>query len=417
MVCFDRVFPCGRLRALSALVLLTLLFFTAACDDPTGVGGELIDRGDTGPNRVILPLEVDTVNYAPTTGAASQINVRVSRFLAGQTTNDPLGDVTAQGYFDFGRANAPGDIEALTIDTVEVELRPAAFYGDTTQAAELALYDMTDEWEASGADADTSLSGTVEPSPITTFSVQPSDSVVTVQLPDSWIREHDSEIKAETDSLFADRFHGFQVRNAGGSSVVSFTASATTMRATFDDDASDVSFGLTQNLTTIQQPDPQQVEDRYVIQDGTGRALAFAFDFPDSLRNASVNNATLVLEADTTLEETPPNFARPSLETLDLYGIPTENPEGGPRLLQRRGLTLNADASRFENNFPLNSLVQDFLLGTSEVERFQIRPPLQVAQTNFGNVPVSVPSLNSTLIRRDPEHQPRLVLTYTPTDE
>lgn len=420
-----------RSRALGTLLCAFLLIVPAACDDPTSVGGELIGQQGVGPERVELELNVSTVQVAPITGATSSTVLSASRFLAGQTTDDPLGDVEATAYIDFARASAPSNLADRTLEAVELHLEPDYFYGDTTQTPTYALYGMREEWEASNARADTmGIAETVDPQRITTFSVQPSDTLTTVTLPPSWVRAHADVLTIEDDSTFAEAFHGFQIRPLGGSSVAGFrpaSGSNTMLRAVFetqdDEETPEALHNVARQLTTVRQPDPKPVEDRYVIQDGTGRALSFTFNLPDSLENASLNSATLVLEVDSTLENTESRFVRPEIETLNLYDASGTD----PRPIQissgvLAGLNRLDAPPRFENNFAVIDLVQDLLLDDAGAEtgagRYQLRPALRGVQTPFGAiVQVSVPSLNSTLIRSDEGHRPRLVLTYTSTDE
>jgi hypothetical protein len=413
-------------RVLGALFCALFLLAPTACDDPTSVGGELVEREGAGPQRVELPLDVDTVQYAPITGSA-----RISesaRFLAGQTSGDPLGDVTATGYVDFAPSLSEIDPADRAIDSVQFRMRPArdAFYGDTTQATPLALYDLKEEWEAAGARADTSLPNTVEPQRITTFSVAPGDSLVTASLPSDWIRRNDEQLRQIGDSTFTEAFHGFQVRPVdGGESVAGFLSRATTLRVVFetggDEEALEASAPLTRQLTTIRQPDPQQPKDRYVIQKGTGRALAFRFALPDSLRSAAVNSATLVLETDSVLAGTGSDYARPRFSQLDVYDTTDDSLAllSGNRPQAPAALALSNDRTRFDvANFSLSRFVQDALLGTSDIERFQLRPgPLtRVLRVPRGSEGVNITSLGSALIRRADGHRPRLVLFYTSTE-
>ncbi|PSQ68993.1 MAG: hypothetical protein BRD29_02515, partial [Bacteroidetes bacterium QH_2_67_10] len=82
-------------------------------------------------------------------------------------------------------------------------------------------------------------------------------------------------------------------------------------------------------------------------------------------------------------------------------------------------LALSNDRTRFDvANFSLSRFVQDALLGTSDIERFQLRPgPLtRVLRVPRGSEGVNITSLGSALIRRADGHRPRLVLFYTSTE-
>lgn len=400
---------------LSAAVLLLAL---AACDDPSTVGTDIIGAQGGSPRQADIPLEVDTVRYDAITG--KNVLPQQARLLSGQTQDDPLGDVTALGYLDFTLNNGPSNIGNETVESVELRLEPAYLYGDSTRASTFALYDMTEEWNPAGAPADTSLADLVENVPITEFTLAPGDTLATVEMPTAWVQEHVDEFQSQ-DSVFTDTFHGFQIEHVDGNAVVGFGVSGSSMQSTYDlvppdTTAPSATYRPTKILSTIRQPSPEQPEDRLVLQDGTGRALEFTFALPDSLAEASLNRASLIFETDSVLVEQPLTVSRPALQNTLLYVRPEDEDDFRP--LGLRGVTVVL-ARNDEGSFQTDALVdvvQSILVGSSSFQRFQIRPSLQATiQTPFGNQSVPLTSLNSALIRTDAGHEPRLTLTYTPT--
>jgi len=433
-----------RSRAAGALLLLSVLCSLAACDNPTDVGGELVPGEGAGPQRVVLKpgagLDVDTTRYAPETGTSLPGEIDVARFLAGRQEAVPpsFGKAEATGYIDVERASAPSDLEGRDIDSVNVELVADYAYGDTTRPTRLSLHDLTEEWDVGNTRADTSFApGFAENAPITTFTAARGDTL-TVPLPRDWIRDHAGELNTPGDTAFAEAFHGFQVRAAGETGVVGFTSSAARMRVFYeppaDEQAATAVYSLTEQLTTVRSSgrasdgDESDGDDRRtLIQDGTGRVLSFELDPPDSLRSVAVNNAALILEADTTLETLPEGFRRPQLRRLELRDAPPG--DENDRLPGGLFLDFNAASGRFENSFALRDLVQDVLNGTVDYGEIQVRAPRRlVSVPRVGNLPVPVPSLNSALICRDASDDagagdgacsgpPRLELLYTPLED
>lgn len=410
-------------RAAGALLLLGAFFSLAACDNPTDVGGELVGGEGADPQRVVLPLDVDTTHYAPETGTSIPGELGVARFLAGrqEAAGTPFGDVETTGYIDFQRVNVPADFQNLTIDSVNVELVANYAYGDTTQPTHLSLHDLTEEWDANNAPADTTFDpGFAEGQPITTFTATSGDTL-TVSLPQDWILEHRDELSTPGDSAFAEAFHGFQVRAASESGVIGFASSATRMRVVYEPPAGqqepEATYSLTEQLTTVRSSGRAPADQLALIQDGTGRALSFELNPPDSLRNVAVNNAELIFEADTTVEGLPGAFHRPQIRRLELRNPPGEEDDESDALQRGLFLELDADSSRFETNFALRDLVQDVLNGTVNYGEIQVRPPPRIVSTQFGPQPVPVPSLNSALIRQDVDRAPRLELLYTPLED
>ena len=413
-------------RAAGALLLLGALFALAACDNPTNVGDELVGGEDAGPERVVLRpgagLDVDTARYAPETGTSVPGEIDVARFLAGQQeAGAPLGNVEATGYFDVGRIGAPSELDALTIDSVTVDLVVNYAYGSTSEPITVSLHDLAEEWEANNAPADTTFdSGFAERQTITTFSAAPGDTL-SVSLPQRWIREHESELRTVGDTAFGGAFHGFQVRAAGGSGVVGFASSSTRMRVIYESPSGQeerpiARYRLTEQLTTVRSSGRASSDDqRALVQDGIGRALSIELAPPDSLRGVAVNNATLVLEADTAASGLPETFMRPTLEQLELRNGPDD--DEGDDLPRGRFLTFNEEEARFESNFALRNVVQPVLNDAADFGEIQLRPPPRLVQVRRQNIPVPVPSLNSALIRLDEGHEPRLELVYTPINE
>lgn len=302
-----------RYLLLKGLAFFAILFSLAACDGPSTVGAELLE-GDSGlPDPAVLPLSATQDTVASETGDARQI-------LTGAVDDPLLGNIAATGYLDF-RAGQSVDstFRSKRLRLVFLDLFLTGYaYGDTTSTVTLRLHDMPAEWEVDGATADTSL--IAERTPIKSFTFTTDDSLVTVQLPPDWVAAHERELKSEN---VEDLFHGFQLAPASESAVVGFDGSRTRLRAIAGVDTA--LYGVSKSLTTIRRTGVEAVPpNRLVIQDGTGLTvrltIADSAEVPTGV--AVLNHAELRLDFDAATLSSSPDFFRPKLQRIRLYGIP-----------------------------------------------------------------------------------------------
>lgn len=393
------------------LLLLTL----AACEDPSTVGAELVSGSGGDPVAVEDTLVFEQETIRSETGNAPQV-------LAGVADDPLLGTITAKGYADFGNPeNASSDFRDNPVSAVFLELVSDTTYGDEESSVTFRLRDMPDDWEAAGVTADTSLeAGSV----VTEFSFSPSDSLVSVELPSSWVQENEEALQ---DTAFADRFHGFELEPSSGNAVLSLAFQSVRLRAVGEAESDTVNFNGSKNLTTIRRSGEVNLPpDRFVVQDGTGLAVHLTPDFSEIPSDASLNRATLRLRVDEeTLEQTS-DFVRPRLETLRLYGLP----ENGGDPVALFDLERNEDgefASNASNEEFLRRLMQEEVLGTSEFESFRLAPvPRQQPQDPFSSG-LLINTLSTVLLYGPGAPSecgsangeacfPRLQLVYTPVE-
>jgi hypothetical protein len=323
----------------------------ASCSDPTGVGEELVGSEGQGAPQAIeaVPDSLDTatvpsetgINFPPPVGGNSD---RTWRFLAGAVQDPIAGVIEAQGYVDFlGSASRSGSIQTAIPDSLnaELRLRPTYLHGDTLSTLEVNLFELSAEAEMERAPADTSFS--VGPQLGTTYSVTPTDSLVTLSLPDSWIRDHLAPI--QSDTAFGTAVNGFKIAAATEPTpsrrqvVVGFDHGSATLRVTSPSDT--VDFRALKSFTQVDRrgAPEEALDDWTLLQDGVGRSLQmeWKFDRPplDTLRNTPLNQAEITIPIDTeTMNEFSGGnaFVRPSVNGYRVLATRAENVPGCGRI-------------------------------------------------------------------------------------
>lgn len=335
-------------RLCAALLCSVLLVSAAGCDDSANVGLSVGPDSLNGGEPVTLDAVAGTftaLDEAPVTGNTSGLTTW--RFLAGGV-NDPLsGTVTAEGYFDVLQPTLSSPVIDTTTDALDasIEVFPSYIHGDTTATLTLEVYDATDEMDVTSARADTTFS--TGATPVASASFVPTDSVVTIDLPASWIQANEGALRDTTDdgNAFAEAFHGFKLVARGGNAVVGFRQSNTALRLSTvrDDVPRSASFQATKTFTHIERNNvPPAPNGRLLAQRGTGPRVTFTFDSDaaplDTLTNTPLNRASILARLDTTaMKDVPANFVRPWREVrYTVRGIRTAE---APRC---RDLGLNA---------------------------------------------------------------------------
>lgn len=386
-------------RVFAVLVCSTLLLTVMGCDDPSNVGlGVGDDLGGGTPT---------TLELTPTSFAADSIRDvtgNSNRILAGQVTDPIAGRITATGYIDLGRASdpTPGFVEG-PVRTAELRLFPNYVYGDTVDTVTMGLYEMNAEWPSSGLASDTTLIG-FSGNLITEFSFTPTDSVVTVEMPDAWIQAND-EVLRDTSTAFVDRFHGFRIApitGAGNNAVVGFNRLNSQLRATSD--VTPAMFTAIKTFSGLEQQDATVPKGRFLLQDGLGSGVTFTFTLPDSLTDAPLNRAAIQLTADTTaLGATLPNnqnFIRPRIAQASLIGVPS----GTDSQVTLSTISFDGDGRYVFDSNQIQTLFQEALLENPQIDRYILR------------LTPSSNTLNSLLLYgpdSDAERQPMAFITVT----
>ena len=343
-----------RLRFAWPLVMGLLLL--TACEDPSNVGIGLVDeQGDP------VVRSFGTSNFDTTT--IDDITGNQPRVLVGQVDDPLTGMISATGYVDFVSPGFDND-DNPTITGVSLVLARNYVYGDTVTTSSISLFDLVEDWTETTAKADTSLPKGML---VTTADFLPSDTLVTIPLPESWIAANDAALRSDE---FESSFHGFALEAAGGNAIVGFNESASSLRVFTSADT--LNYNLTRTITGLArsgQPaalPPNQV----LVQDGLGQTVTFNIDLEDAgLEDTPINGVILRLFADTlVVKDTPPNFVRPLLRDIQLVGVD----ENG--LFLTLGMaTLTDDGSYRFREAPLRNVLQQQFFGNALIERLELR--------------------------------------------
>lgn len=376
------------------------MMIISACEDPSNVGIGLIGEEQGGQPSLQSISPSDFQNDGIVRPGGSQPRVLTGRVM------DPLaGTIEAEGYFDLSSA-ASSDFREAVVSSATLRLRPAYVYGDTTEQITFALRPVVDEFSTgTGLPADTTFStGAV----IREFTFTPTDTLVIVPMPAEWVESNDAVLRSEA---FATEFHGFRLEHVSGNAVMGF-AGDSQLRAFADADSA--IFPVSRAYAAVRRVDDSNIPaERLFFQAGAGPMATFTLD-TDSINVAAINQAKLVFQADTlALNQTPAGFVRPVVTTLDLYAAVEDDRYV---LVDRTELD---DEGRFIFDGTSVALeLQRVLLGTREIERFEIRLP--VGQGTFGetNIAAVQGSINALLFFDSgaPDKAPQAYLTVTPFD-
>lgn len=448
-------------RSFAALACSALLLLFTGCDDPSAVG---LDVGDDElEGGVPASSQAAATNLATFTEAPATANVNVNldwRVLAG-SVDDPLtGRIAAEGYVDVRSTQlTDGILNAAPSElTAALVLERELVHGDTTQAVTYDLFDLAEEADITGATADESF--LADPNPIagSPFSYTPEEDTLAVfELPQSWVDEHADVLRDTTDGgdVFESNFNGFKLVATSGNAVVGFDPGSSFLRLSGPSDEADterdtVSFLVNRSFSHIERQSPPSVppSDRLVLVDGLGIGLTFDVDFEgaplDTLKNASVNRAELIVPVDTLglQENLPPNFARPyenvrfRITANTTSNVPScqfipgvvpvegsDDDDDAPLLCEVAVLLGAAPGSAFVPNGTAQPLMQQSLLRGSLYDNYRVHiatnPPspqnftgLNAQRVRFGQpstLPILIPTTDAPDL--DP---PRLTYTVTP---
>ena len=310
------------------------LFLFSACSDSSDVGLGVGSRADSlrggQPTTLNVAPEVDTTRTAPLTGE----NVRQPptrstwRFLTG-VVDDPIpgtGIIEAEGYIDFaGRSSLPSQlISANNADSLAAELRLTTDYlhGQSNERIAVKVYDLTAEATMDSARATASFDADeTESVAVDTARITPTDSLVTIELRQSWIDEH-LPILQDTSgdgADFEDTFSGFKIVAPNSEAVVGFSFSNATLRLIHEPDSATADYAALKTFTHIEQRNAtgSAPTGQNLMLGGIGVGLSMNWDFDaaplDTLENAPLNRAEIYVPLDTLALDnfSRSNFARP----------------------------------------------------------------------------------------------------------
>lgn len=310
------------------------LLSLSACSDSTDVGlgvGPGSDSLEGGkPVTVDVLPDLDTTRTPPITGenfrrASSRSTWRV---LTG-IVDDPIpgtGTIETEGYVDFaGRRTLPSQIiSADNADSLAAELRLTTNYlhGASGEPMEVKVYNLTAEAEMDSARANAGFDADeTDPASVTTAQIIPTDSLVTIELRQSWIDEHLTTLQDTSDggSGFEDNFSGFKIIAPNSEAVVGFSAANAALRLTHTPDSVTADYPALKTFTHIEQRNvtASPSDDYELMVGGIGVGLTMNWNFDenplDSLATAPLNRAEIFVPADTLAMADFPgsNFVRP----------------------------------------------------------------------------------------------------------
>ncbi|MEP0548727.1 MAG: hypothetical protein ABJF88_17460 [Rhodothermales bacterium] len=371
----------ARIRLASTFGAAALcLLLLAACEDPSGVGLTVLDPGENDPRARSLPAETAFAPLTDVTGAfLTAQGFSAFRTLAGRVDDPLFGTTSARAYLDLlPPQNLPEGFRDRPIEQAILRLNRTYVYGDTTMPTRLDLRQISEEWNAVGAEADTLFP--VMDELITSFDVAAGDSLVEVALPAAWIAANDTTLRSTS---FSTLFHGFQLSPGEGASAVYGFTGASTLELISAEDT--VRYGVSELFSGIEGPETAPTaDDLLLLQDGTSRGLELLFDL-DPLGQSAINAVFLRVNADTAAAATnlPAGFARPFARQLALYGFVTDTTQtpavdviitdsnGSPVPFAEATLNEETQTYTFASS-RINEIFQDQVLSRAEVDGFLI---------------------------------------------
>lgn len=341
-----------------------MLIFLAGCEDPSNVGLGLIPDEGSDPDQITLAADdLEQTSYSSVTGNRAG-------FAVGAVDDPMFGSLRVTGYLDFTRPGSfpdsfrDGDND---ISDVTLTLHRTYVYGDTTDSYTLTLRSMPEDWTASNVRADTAL--TAGDNAITSIEVSPTDTLIEIPLPDSWIEDNSRGLRGE-DVDFTTNFHGFQLSTSEAPAVEGFHSDSSALEVTVGEETA--AFSISKNLSTIERTEPPaSVDDRVVLQSGVGPAVTMTLPLSaDTLEGKALSRARILLPIDRQAmeDQQPADFVRPLPEQVVLYGIDADD----NRTALQTG-RLDEENSRYVFDTPeLTNALQRVLLGKSEYEQYLV---------------------------------------------
>lgn len=339
--------------------LLSSLLFLAACTDPTSdVGLDLLGDSVNLHVKTLLSTSFSPSSLVDITGAAPRVLVGAA--------DDPLtGQIEASGFLDFAGqfSGAPSD----AISAVQLRLARNYDYGDTTGVLQFSLHQVLAEWDQSGLKANTAL--TIGPE-IINVNVTTRDTLITVDLPLSWIDANENLLRSDN---FGSEFYGFAFLDNGSEQVAGFNSASTTLVATST--AGPTTFTVSSTYTKIdRKTEPDPPDDLVLFQDGAGPAISLDFNLNAYFFDQSINGAVLTFSADTIAsQDTPANFVRPLSDRLQLVAVTSD--QEAPAILVGEAVLSDDGKYRFSGQ-DLSVFFQSLILGKLEYEYLELRAPV-----------------------------------------
>ena len=389
------------------LPLAAALAVLSACQDPAGVGLDLIDVEGTDPAiETVAATSADTlldarpaIGFADSTAALAQ-----TRVLVGDVMDPVFGDIRSVGYLDVTRPAIPEGAEAGDVRSVRLEIERTYVYGDTTTVLPLALRQVQGTWSPTLAyPADTTFAtGPV----LATASVSVADSVVAFELPASWVEANAAALLAAD---FNEAFEGFAIEAASRpvpGAVFGFQAQSARTRLRVETAEDTLVYPAGEVFSSVQRPALVGAPSRFVpAQVGAGRGVRLRFPL-GALGPLPLARAVFEAPLETSLAREGA-FVRPIADRAVLFGI---DGSGARRLI---GLvTVRDGRAATTTTFEELTLseIQRGLLGTVQFESFELVPGASLGTTQAATfTPASLDIL--PVLRPGGAEAPRFTLT------
>ena len=388
----------SRFVAASALTLALAL---SACQDPSGVGLELIGEEGGTPAVVLVAADSVTLDDEPDRtggfGDGSFPSQAQERILVGALQDPTFGDASAEAYFDLGAVSTSEDFQEAALTSATLRLSRDRVYGDSTISLNLALYEIAEDWNPIGATADTSFAVGDR---IDVYSASASDTLITLSLPSSWIDTYGDVLRSDSAST---AFDGFQLRLGGrslGGAVLGFATLQSALRLTTASDT--VDYPIREVFTHIERSEPVFPLTNTLLRDGGSDVLALSFSLED-LETPALARAAL--RVDVTPDALTLGAAGVQLpERLHLFG----RTDSDTRVfITAAELNEEGDGYVFDSSL-LTEAAQDAALGMSPFARYEVAPSPNPVSLDVAPIVTTLESEGGA------ERRPRFSLTVLP---
>lgn len=305
------------MRAIPFVFILFGLLM-ASCDATSPLGSQL--TGDSGGAPQSLDAAV-SLQYTESPARAGAL----PRVIAGAVTDPIAGSFKATGYVDVGVPFAQvgsslDEFRTATTSEVRLILKRDYVYGDTLAPITLELHEITAELDDRALTTQSTVSVREGPA-LSRVTFAPMDTLITMELPSSWIAERDTTLRS---IRVASLFHGFRITATAGQAAVGFNRTLSYLLAIAGADT--VRFPVTVTATTTERTvAPSLPAGRVLLQAGfpTTHKLDFRIQDYPALIGASLNRVYAVLPIDTVAMNAPlpANFVRPSSPVIEFVAF------------------------------------------------------------------------------------------------
>ena len=392
--------PLAARAALACALLLPLAPALIGCQDPSGVGLELIGEEGADPNTIVVPASsAERVDEPDFTGGFANRSPEQTRVLVGRVTDAIGGETEAQAYFDVvAPSSVPAGYADRALTSATLRLARDYVYGDSSVTIPATLYGFTRTWNPVGAPIDT----TFEAGPaIASYDLPASDTLVTLALPAAWLTANGPVLRSDS---IATAFRGFTLRVDDGATpgaIVGFDATRSRLRLTTAEDT--VDYPLLEVFTAIAREGGADPAESVVIRDGAGEALALSFALADSLAGRALASAVLRVDLDPSVYPLDGVFrSRP--EELALFARTADS----TRVFVAVGRPVGTGTTYSFASSAFTRIVQGLLLGEATYERFEVEFSPTPASVSVFPIRLAPPAPG------EPDRRPRLALTVVP---